>query len=102
MKAGDAHKLTDKEKRECAELVVFMLLSSSQVITRIKYNRETHDEEVMEKQVVPILHLNRFRPVVKSLVGMSARVHERSVLPILGGRTWFEDVPTFCTTSSQA
>jgi hypothetical protein len=83
MKAGDEHDFTDTERRECAELVVSVLQSNA-VLTQIKYNRETHHEQVMEKQVTPLLHLNRFRPVAKALEGMSASERERTLSALVG------------------
>jgi hypothetical protein len=83
MELRDEHNFTDAERRECAEVVVSVLQSNA-VLTQIKYNRETHNEEVMEKQVVPLLHLNRFRPVAKALEGMSASERERTLSALVG------------------
>jgi hypothetical protein len=56
----------DDVRRRCAELVA-KHLRDNQRITRLKCSPDTHDAQIMESQVAPIVRLNRFRPVVKGL-----------------------------------
>jgi hypothetical protein len=83
VEVADEHNCPDVDRRERTEVVVSML-GSNPAVTHLVYNRKTHDEEVMEKQARPLLHLNRFRPVVEALEGMRAAERERALSAILG------------------
>jgi hypothetical protein len=72
-------------KRESSELIGTLLRSNPR-ITSIKYVPRIYDEQVMESRVVPILHFNKFRPVVEALFnGSTDRAgRERAVSALLG------------------
>jgi hypothetical protein len=63
---GICHAFPAEEKVECAQAVATALLAN-RVVTRIEYNPDNHDPEVMRVRVLPLLRLNRLRPIVASL-----------------------------------
>jgi hypothetical protein len=55
--------ISEAMRRQNAELVA-KHIRNSQRITCLKCNPATHDAEIMESRVAPIVHWNRFRPIV--------------------------------------
>jgi hypothetical protein len=60
------HGFPAEEKVECAQAVATALLVN-RVVTSIEFNPHNHDPEVMRVRVLPLLRLNRLRPIVASL-----------------------------------
>jgi hypothetical protein len=81
----NAQEFNEEERRESAELVAELIRNNPR-ITNLAYHSQAHDERIMTSRVVPIVRLNRLRPIVASLpcgsVGDMAR--ERSVSALLG------------------
>lgn len=73
------------ERRDCAHLVGHLIRTNPR-ITSLTYDPRAHDAHIMESRVVPILRLNRFRPIVASLPGGSVGelAREKSVSGLLG------------------
>jgi hypothetical protein len=74
-----------KDRRTCAAVVAAAIRSNPHV-TRILYDSRVHDAHIMESRVVPILHFNKFRPIVGGLFEGSSRGigRERAVSALLG------------------
>jgi hypothetical protein len=92
---------TDAERRDCA-LHVISLLRSNRVVTQLLYNTGTHDSQIMDTQVGPLLDFNRIRPFVESLNAAGTAAERKRTLsllfgaPFVGRRSWL----LFCLVKS--